>query len=546
MDSAEAPAISNMVCDDYSMTATLTAGANTGYYAYAVLPAGVSVDPETVLRNGYSKSAYGYGSFNAAKTPSATIKAEDLDPNVDYVIYAVANSKERGALSKMSELTFKTSDKEDPEYDDCDNEGNVLYLYFTEGVRYDESKEISVRYYARYSKENSIFEDKEMGFATVESVKVDGDEVEITLSGIPDGAYFSASYPEGTFVDAVGNKCAALESGFAATEKGELTGTGALGRIDPVTFDLAVEGSTEEEPVEVEVITAGDEAIALQLPEGVEFGLADDEINGTVEYITSNSKTTYTDFGEAKAGYYYDGDDNLVYVFVNYAEEYTGRPDPVRGSNVSFTVPEGYITDIYGNTSTEFSLGPVLFSYGYDVEDIYGTWNNSGESAFGPTYNEESWSFTVAASDDAKKGNVMITEYYGFETKIYADFDTDMGTLTFDIYNPYLGTVDMGNGMAAEFFTASYGTDEDEPDIVFEMTSVGEITDGSDYPGWYANFYAIPEGGIEEITKDDYLDYGYNFFMPEFTTAALETAIVSPAAASASKPHLTKDKAPRK
>jgi hypothetical protein len=72
----------------------------------------------------------------------------------------------------------------------------------------------------------------------------------------------------------------------------------------------------------------------------------------------------------------------------------------------------------------------MKYSYGYTLADIVGTYDMVQTSALdGKPYTTK---MVIEASDDAKKGNVMITTYEDYEctTPIYATFDMDGGTLT--------------------------------------------------------------------------------------------------------------------
>lgn len=40
-----------------------------------------------------------------------------------------------------------------------------------------------------------------------------------------------------------------------------------------------------------------------------------------------------------------------------------------------------------------------------------------------------SYKLVIAETDDAKKGDLLITNYLGFEGKLYVDFDPDNGTV---------------------------------------------------------------------------------------------------------------------
>ena len=282
----------------------------------------------------------------------------------------------------------------------------------------------------------------------------------------------------------------------------------------------------------IDVVTDLTTPVKFGFPKGTVVFKADKSLKGKIVYETTDYNLSYS-FTGTDAFTYVAGEDSVaVYPHANTSK----LAAPKRGDNVTIDIPEKYITDIYGNTSAAVTIGAFLYSYGYKIDDICGTYVNSGASAFGAAYNEDSWTFVLAKSDDAKKGNVMITEYYGFdELKQYGTFDVDKGELTFPIHYSafYLGGFDY-EGVYYDFSAWSYYSTKDEPNITLNMTSLGEFTSGTDFPGYLYEMYTMPESGkVEDIDpENDYLGYDYNFFRPLFskmdaTPKAAQTSVKS-------------------
>ena len=208
--------------------------------------------------------------------------------------------------------------------------------------------------------------------------------------------------------------------------------------------------------------------------------------------------------------------------------------EPSRGDKITFKLLEGAVEDIYGNTSPEITFGPILYSYGFTIEDVLGTYVNDGTSAFGPSKNEPAWTFTVSESDDPEKGDVLISNFYGLDCQMYANWDGDGGVLSIPVGEDgnLLGgaNVEFTSGTYyVEFFFVDYdilgGTYAGAPFELY-MTEKGCFSDGGDYPGYWGDVYVLPESGnpddIDE--ENDYAGYIYNLFMPYFEGVAADTS----------------------
>ncbi len=486
---------------DSSAVVTITPAGAAAYYAYLIdEDADIEeLDPAKLYSQAYSAFDGGLVKYD---TDSVTVlNLKGLLPNTQYVVYAVAGSP-TGVIGAVSAEAFTTSDGLAPTLllDECDFQDNMVALVFDEPVKLVEGKKITAASYAgRYRKatdaplkadcEGTVLQNKD-GVVIIQFADV----------AIP-GTWYLVNYAAGTFTDYSGNEAAALASSWKYDDKGAVADVnGVYGRIQAATIEL--------EAPEVSVITDYTEVFSVITATEID-AVAKDAVTVSVEH-KEGGKTITTESVLSGAPYYGAADDTTF--VVRLAEE------PAAGDMITVTVAAKAITDIYGNTSPEIVIGPFLYSYGYKIEDIVGEYQNDGTSRYSG-YDEDPWSFVLAASDDATKGNVMITEYYGFTCKIYGDFDLDLGTFEFPIYYESLGGTyaDAEMTKVAFFYTLSYGATKAAPTITLLMTELGKFTTGNDTPGYYYEIYNIPEGGLGAITDDDFVDYDYNFFLPVFT-----------------------------
>lgn len=522
----KAPAVNITVSEitDYTAKVTISPAGAANYYAYVVDKSdsddSASLDAASLYANKYSSVANGLVKYATAN--STTIELEKLDPNTTYQVYAVAGST-TGVVGEIANASFLTTDAGTPKAGTPSKKENVLTVKFSEDVKYDESKPAEAIYYAYNlavigkdaDGKSVVTETGAMGEAKV-AVAVSGATVTftVTLDGtnpLPDGAYYTIAYPAGAFVDVVGNPCAAQKHVTGVTSDGTMGFGGAYGRVS--TKEITLVPAKEK----IDMITDLTVPVKFGFPEGTVVFKADKALKGKIAYENTDYNLSYSFTGADAFTYLAEEDSVAVYPHA----ETSILAEPTRGDKVTINIPEKYITDIYGNTSSAVTIGAFLYSYGYKLEEVLGTYVNSGVSAYGAKYNEAPWTFVLAKSDNAKNGNVMITEYYGFdELKQYGSFDVDKGELTFPIHYSafYLGGY-VDEGIYYDFCANSYYSTENEPNITLNMTALGKFTSGNDLPGYVYDVYKMPESGeVEDIDEEaDYLGYDYNYFMPIFS-----------------------------
>lgn len=418
---------------DSSFVLTLTPEDTSAlFYSYAVVEGELKSVDSTVLYAGGYKDVVASDVIKNVAPYSTTLTVSGLTPYSTYTVYAVASSS-TGVVGAVASKSVKTSDNEAPTiveesiFFDAIEEvevGNVVAIKFSEPVALAKDGKATVKYYGIYSSDHNILNDENIGTGSAEII-VKGDTVGFVVSDVPAGAHYSVSFEEGTFVDAAGLKAEGLESGYLVYKEIPAA-LGLVGQIEPESFSFVADSVAS-----VADLTAG---ISLALPEGVELGDYDDEVTASVRYEVGSEVRTYSDIEPFGAGgnlYTLSKDFSSVIVTPN--AKGSSRQDPERGSIVTITIPEGWLYDIYGNPSAEYTVGPFIYSYGYEAETaLYGTYvlsSKSGYAAYG--YGPYEDVITISASDDAKKGNTLISGTLADAPfKFYGDFDEVQGTLT--------------------------------------------------------------------------------------------------------------------
>ena len=484
-----------------SISFQVNAADNSFWYAYTVLAGSKeSVSGSKILSVKTGGLAEACKEFSKEK--SADVKIEGLSRGTTYTIYTVSTSS-NGVESEVRATEFTTEDTQIPSIAADATEENVYQILFSEAVSVAEGLAPTAKYYA----ENK----GELGDAEVE-VEVEGKIATFVITTkLFAGTYYTISYPEGLFVDDHGNKIKAMESSFTGVKNGEPQGKGLIGHISNENFDLEIYGGED-----VEVVTSMSNPIWIAVPEDFIYYKYDNTLPGTIEYdytsaAGAHSVITYPFSGFPNYGW--NSTYNCALSYPNYAA-YTGRPDPEAGSWITITIPEGFLIDIYGNVSNEFVIGPFLFAFDFEVSDICGKYVQNGESMFGASYDEEDFELTIEESDKEEAGNIMITSFYGCDDiAIYGTFEPTTGSVEFALGQEYIGEyADEEKGILYVYYIDGCDGKSFVHDISFKFNQVGVLASEDIAWGVIYDRYAIPEGGVEAVTDDDYIDYDYNFF----------------------------------
>lgn len=521
---------------DSTICFTVTPGNGTSYYSYVVVAGeAAKMDSSKVFALNVS-GAIVKKTVDAGKTAVAVDTAKALKPFSDYTIYAVP-ANIQGTIGAVVSKTVKTTDGLVPTAKATLTDSTAV-LTFDNTVKLAEGAEIFARYYvADTSFVNQSYADQSVCTDSVKvKVTVAGNVATLDCSSVPHGAYWSVSYPEGTFKDASGQSCKAVKSGFL-NNKGSTYGVGLYGRKPNKAFGLSLYGDVKKEGISLVVDLTKPLWLNVNTHEDSPIAKASPDSTGTITYRYKSGDKEQETFKYAfGVDFGIDGDfedETLLKFYPNISSEL--RPNPERGSEVTIVFPSGVLTDIYGNQNTSFQVGPFLYSYGFGVEDVAGVWGFDGESCF-IGKDEDPWTFTFEKSDDAEAGNVMITSYYGFDNlKLYCDFNGDEGILTIPLFDEEDPIVlgwrkDTDNGLAYQYMIMNYDQEDSQ---LYAMTTSKEFSDRNSYLGYYAYVFSLPESGeIEDIDEDnDFLRAAYNFFWnyPEW-----QSEVPAPTAATSS------------
>ena len=469
----DAPVVAATVVDDNTVSVSVTPKEGNVYYSY-VLIAGPAkaLKSETVLKGGYESDAVANEKkepvaavLKASETKSVSFQVGGLKSNTAYTLYAVA-SNSQGVVSKLATSTVVTTDGTAPVRTDWKFQStatNLVYeLVFDDPIAFTGQGTVTAHYYAKYSKagaDGNLVEYKK-AVVPADSLVISGKNLYVSLDAaeaIP-GAIVAISYTEGLVANLVGGR---VEAFTDVTVNSKLESKGLVASYKTQPFAL---GLTEDEPKEGSGIEGGEEE-----PEVTFF--SDWEELDMVTY----SYNKYPLAGVLKAAKLSieteDANGRVV--------AYTGQQlkiadanklsvkideDPGFGSYVSYKIAAGSIVDIFGNTNSEFTAEKLYFcSYGYKLADVLGTYTVTGVAVMDRV--PVSYKLVIAETDDAKKGDLLITNFLGFEGKLYAGFDPDNGT------------VKIKEGVTFNDKNLVYF--KDDGDQLFSIPSPGVLTSGA-------------------------------------------------------------------
>ena len=440
---------------DDTLKFTLTPAADASYFSYLVTAGPAqTVDSTAVYQcklDGMIK-----GTYLASENPSVTLALGELAPNTPYTIYAVAGSPQGipGSVA-VKEVTTTDGIAIGITAFEAISDSSVV-LSFSEKVFLGEGK-ITATYYA------SNLGMQAMGTveAVADSILVDGNTVTVQFAGLPHGAYWAVSYPEGTFTDSAKNNIKALTSGYSV-ENNKFVNIYA--RRDTVSFELVDTLSSEQlmfsdwQTAVFSVSVASDSTLAAAGKGKV-----------TANYLTPGKQLTIdmtlgTNYGFGEGG-----------IMMLCPE------DPGFGTTVVFSFPQDSFQDIWGNPTKAVEYAS-LCAYDYTVEDVLGTYEGEAESYFnGPGM---STGMIIEASDDQSKGNVMITNFDGFDcdiAPIYATFTPTSGTLEIagnQAFASQIGPFDEAGTLFYDLYFWTY-----DKTVRFTMVESGVLASPHDWYG---------------------------------------------------------------
>jgi|GEM_PF-732759 len=450
-DTAAKPEVTATVVSDTEITVTVTAGAGTNFWGYAVMQGTPGASADKLVVNGYAKDGavvvQGEEKTPQAaqvkyseETKSVTLELTGLTPFTEYTVYAAAVSP-MGVVSEVAEKTVRTTDGTEPVPTGADftEEENVLTfaISFNDPVQLTGNGSAKAWFYGEnyYDESGMLILYKEVDIPA-DHIAASGKNllVAVPASEYVPGAYVAITYSAGIVKNGADAVNAAYESHLIGYgEDGSIQKQGIFGYYDYANWDFSLvdpatlpdeeeggfEGDEEEEEEKEPVYFSDWTSLVMTLYTTSEYPLdgktEDDEIN-IVNTEADGRTVSYTasKYGVLTA--------NTVGIMLNEA--------PAYGSTISFTVAEGSFCDIFGNVNNKFTAENEYFcSYGYTLEDIVGSYAFTAQSAYGTGPQAGTW--TIAESDNPEKGNVMFTEMYSTECvqNVYATFDMVSGTL---------------------------------------------------------------------------------------------------------------------
>lgn len=391
---------------DDTLKFTLAPVGEASYFSY-VVAAGPAKAVDSVAVYQCKVDGMIKGTYLASENPSVTLELGELAPNTPYTIYAVAGSPQGipGSVA-VKEVTTTDGIAIGITAFEAISDSSVV-LSFSEKVFLGEGK-ITATYYA------SNLGMQAMGTveAVADSILVDGNTVTVQFAGLPHGAHWAVSYPEGTFTDSAANKIKAFNSGYSAEDK-KFVGISA--RRDTVSFELVDTLSSEQlmfsdwQTASFSVAVASDSTLAAAGKGKV-----------TANYLTPGKQLTIdmtlgTNYGFGEGG-----------IMMLCPE------DPGFGTTVVFSFPQDSFQDIWGNPTKAVEYAS-LCAYDYTLETVCGYYEFDFYSYFyGKAYGWMTESMKIEPLEGAEWGNVQITQFYGIpcETPIVAEFEPASGLLT--------------------------------------------------------------------------------------------------------------------
>lgn len=474
-DSTAAPDITAQVVADDSIHVTITGKTGTGFYSYAVLAgAEQTLDAEKLLEGSYT--AIESGVIDFSKESSVEFGIGELTPNAAYTVYAVAASP-MGVLTEVVTSSVTTTDSTAPKLSGVKTQATDTTLVFT--ISFDDPVTVTgkgvvtAHVYAVNGALDEAGNKAEYKSYTVakECLSASGKSLIVDLprkEAIP-GAVVTITYTEGVVANGVGTGCPAYSNSIV-DKTGKLT-RGIGGAYDNVSFDFTLD---ETWPADTVVYYSDWTKLVPKAYSKSDYALAGatKDANIKVKVVDGNGRAVTYDaatFGVLNK--------STVGFMLNEAPDY--------GTSLSFTIAEGSFVDLFGNSNNEFtSDGNYYCSYGYSLEDIIGKYTVTGVSYWAGEDATKDW--VIEKSDDAKKGDVMITTYWGVkcESPIYAYFDKDAGVFTIPDYQKYY-TINDEEGKAAKEVYFACNTNDDNAVVNMKVLTPGTFSGNDLWFGYY-------------------------------------------------------------
>lgn len=536
----EAPEVTATTASDNSIVVTIAPKEGTTFYSYVVAK-GVAkpVDAKALLQGKSGLTPVTIEDKECAEvveivpaskaSSTATIDQvksltiEGLIPYTYYTVYAVATNAQ-GVISDVATASTLTTDSTAPSIKNYDTEeaDSVMYyqILFNDPIKLSGEGDLTLHIYGENYCDNTLncIEITNVVIAP-ENISDEGGVITVKIPKdyyIP-GAIVDLTWPEGFVKNAQDMPCAAFPyTGlyYDAAKEYALTPNGISAQYEYVDFALSFFATAEEEEAFLEAQEDEEEIV----PETVYY--SDWQALQMVAYARTDAPLADKTKTAKASVSVSDAAGRVVSYPVTPGMTQEGniaialKEDPGFGTVATYTIAAGSYVDIFGNENLEYSLdyGAYFCSYGYTINDVVGTYNVTG-SEYDFTSKEpiafEPKTLTIVKSDDSKKGNVMITNYFGIPCikPVYADFDVDAGKLTIFEWQRFYATLykggDTPDDKSDDVVAYFYHSSNNEEDLVLNMYESGVLSNPSDSFGAYLY-----------ISKEM---QGYNFMLVDVT-----------------------------
>lgn len=442
-----------------------------GYYAWLIVES-ATVDSTLQATNILKQTANGLakGIVEYSKKSDTTVVVKDLTPYTVYQIYAVASSSD-GVVSAIKNVSFRTlDDGGKPTPTAVSVTDTIVTITFHEPLQKGNGN-VYVSYFAK----NTVSGHKPLKVApgyesynpqdilvNANSISVDGTKLIVKLPNAPAGAYASVTYDAGAVLDLEGNGSSAY------TQKADTLINGVPSR--GLTVHLA--NKTWKLHSEFEEINPDTVEAFSDWEEKLLFAFADE---GTIIRKAVATKTPTVVYNQPGRKSTLDVKD---WGILSNAAAFYLPEEPPFGATIDLNVPAGAFEDIYGNTNESLAVeGNYLYSYGYDYDDVTGTYDVDLTSYFDGALPTESG---IIIEKDPDSDDLLIKNLLSLGTVIKGTFDPVRGTISLEDSQLLMENVEFSSGISNILFVDAEGYGP----VIFKVPAPGLIT-SSQMWGYY-------------------------------------------------------------
>jgi hypothetical protein len=460
--------ITNVVVTDTTIAFTVAPDATAGYYSY-LLVAGknpAALDSSRVLKLSYDGLTK--ATVNYADATSKNVLVEKLTPNTAYLIYAVAANANGMAGAVASQLVSTGDNGDAPAPKTVDIADSTIAVTFSEPIVRGEGV-VSVTFHALNAQTNPAYN------PTVavpdDSISVEGAELYINLpphpalGRVPAGAFVTVTYEAGAVKDLSGIACAAFTN--TGVFDPDLGFSGITARMATATWGF--------KPVEAEVLTP-----IVDWVDGQLTITPDSTMTAPIAGRAKPYQLIYKEAGKTTVidatGVGYSSGRDIIFLRTNGAEM------AKRGAIIDAGIPAGAFVDYFGNANIAFAVEDIyIYSYGYDKDDVLGTYNVALQVVYGASSNNTETGIVIENYGDGSSNTVLVKNLFATGSELKAVFDGVLGTLSIPGDQLLTDAFEDESEIYEVYF---YNADDPDSPMVFNVPTAGTIT-SSTYWGYY-------------------------------------------------------------